>query len=459
LLFLLEMGLTLLAIVIAYRIEQFLAPTNIEIYRYAAFTPLIWVPLSYFMNKFGAYRGLRVRSLMSYSWIVVRSLLFSLAVLVLLLVMMNIDYVPRSWFLAFFIVDVVLLVLFRGILIWWYFRRSIEKGENYLKILIIGTGDRARHLTKMLHEHNEWGIDVIGYLDTDVSMIGEEIDGEKVIGTIDDIHKILTSNVVDEVIFAIPRSMIQEVEKIASACEVEGVKFRLMANVFQLNVTRMRLADLGGLPMLTFEPVAQNELMLLVKRLFDIAVTLFFMPLLLPIFILIAIAVRLESPGPAFFIQQRVGLRKRLFPMFKFRSMYQDAEERIKEIEHLNEAEGPIFKIKNDPRVTRVGDFLRKTSLDELPQLINVLLGHMSLVGPRPMSIRDVNLFDQGIQRKRFSVRPGITCIWQISGRSDLPFKEWLKLDLEYIENWTFLLDLKILIKTIPAVLFSKGAV
>jgi len=145
--------------------------------------------------------------------------------------------------------------------------------------------------------------------------------------------------------------------------------------------------------------------------------------------------------------------------MYKFRSMHENAEEMLKEIEHLNEAEGPIFKMTDDPRVTRVGKFIRKTSLDELPQLINVLKGDMSLVGPRPMSIRDVDLFEKGIQRKRFSVKPGITCIWQISGRSNLPFDKWLELDLQYIDNWSFWLDLKILLKTLPAVLKSKGAV
>ena len=145
--------------------------------------------------------------------------------------------------------------------------------------------------------------------------------------------------------------------------------------------------------------------------------------------------------------------------MFKFRSMYVDAEERLKEIEHLNEADGPIFKIKDDPRITRVGRFIRKTSIDELPQLINVLRGEMSLVGPRPMSLRDVDRFDRGVQRKRFSVQPGLTCLWQISGRSDLPFEKWLELDLEYITNWNFWLDVQILFKTIPAVLKSRGAV
>ena len=214
-----------------------------------------------------------------------------------------------------------------------------------------------------------------------------------------------------------------------------------------------------GIPLLTMEPVSQDPRQLLAKRVFDLTLTILAIPVLVPLFALVAVAIRLDSPGPVFFIQQRVGLRKREFPMFKFRSMYVDAEERLKEIEHLNEADGPIFKIKDDPRTTRVGRFIRKTSIDELPQLINVLRGEMSLVGPRPMSLRDVDRFDRGIQRKRFSVQPGLTCLWQISGRSDLPFEKWLELDLEYITNWNFWLDVQILFKTIPAVLKSRGAV
>jgi lipopolysaccharide/colanic/teichoic acid biosynthesis glycosyltransferase len=189
-----------------------------------------------------------------------------------------------------------------------------------------------------------------------------------------------------------------------------------------------------------------------------LTLTLIFLPFFLPIFGLIAIWIKLDDGGPVFFVQERVGLKKRLFPMFKFRTMRVDAEAMLKDIEHLNEAEGPNFKIANDPRITRAGRFLRHTSLDELPQLINILRGEMSLVGPRPMSIRDVNLFDKGIQRKRFSVKPGITCIWQISGRSNLPFHKWLELDLEYIDTWSLSLDLLILLKTIPVVLLRKGA-
>jgi len=233
----------------------------------------------------------------------------------------------------------------------------------------------------------------------------------------------------------------------------------VMSDLFDLRVERMRLDILGDAPMLNYEPIARDETVLLIKRIFDLVVVILAIPILLPLCAVIAIAVKLESKGPVFFVQDRVGLRKRIFPMYKFRSMVVNSEEMLKDIEHLNEATGPIFKIADDPRITRVGKFIRKASMDELPQLVNVLLGHMSLVGPRPMTVRDVNLFDQGIQRRRFSVRPGLTCLWQISGRSNLPFERWLELDLIYIDSWSFKLDLEILLKTIPVLIKSDGAV
>jgi len=340
-----------------------------------------------------------------------------------------------------------------------YFRKSIQKGENFLKVLIIGTGARAKRLTKALRQNQEWGIDIVGYLDTDVSMVGSPVLDFLVIGTVADISAILKRHVIDEVMLAIPRTMIDDVGAIAYACEEEGVRFRFMADMFDLELARMSLVELDDIPLLTLEPVAQDELKLIVKRILDLTFTLVSMPLILPLIGIIAIVIKLESPSPVFYIQERVGLKKRLFPMYKFRSMYQGADDKLKDLEDLNEAEGPIFKMTNDPRVTRVGRILRRTSLDELPQLFNVVSGEMSLVGPRPMSIRDVDLFDKGIQRKRFSVKPGLTCLWQISGRSNLPFSKWLELDLDYIDNWSLFLDLKILFKTLPAVIKGHGAV
>lgn len=303
-----------------------------------------------------------------------------------------------------------------------------------------------------------WGVKIVGFVDPDPSFLGVDVNGIRVIGTVENIHDCLKNNVVDEVIIAIPRSLLDDAEPIVIACEEEGIRLRFMADIFNVQVARISLSRVRDIPLLNMEPIVQDRQQLFAKRLFDVILTLLVLPFLLPLFGIVAILIKLDSHGPVFFVQQRVGMRKHVFPMFKFRSMYIDAEERFKEIEHLNEADGPIFKMKKDPRITRFGRILRKTSIDELPQLINVLRGEMSLVGPRPMSTRDVDLFDKGIQRKRFSVQPGLTCIWQVSGRSDLSYERWLELDLEYIDTWSFWLDLKILLKTIPAVLYTRGA-
>lgn len=460
LLFLLDILLTLLVMLLVFRVRQFLGvDSSSNLAAYVALLPIIGVPLGFFLTKFGAYQGLRVVSLVRYAYMVVKAFLISLSILVGILFFLKVEFVSRSYLLEFSLFSILVMVAVRGGLIWWYFRRSIQKGENYLKVLIIGTGRRAKHLTEMLKRHNEWGIHILGYLDTDAAHVGESILEGKVLGTVHEIETILTSQVVDEVILAVPRSGLNFMAEIVNACEEQAVRFRFMADVFDLQVARMRMVEMDGIPLLTFDPVAQNEEKLLVKRLMDLILVLGAMPLILPIMGLIALAIKLDDGGPIFFVQERVGLRKRLFPMLKFRSMVTDAETKLKEIEHLNEAEGPNFKITNDPRITRVGRFIRKTSLDELPQLLNVIRGHMSLVGPRPMSQRDVELFDRGIQRKRFSVKPGLTCIWQISGRSNLSFEKWLELDLKYIDEWNLWIDLKILFKTIPVVLRGSGAV
>jgi exopolysaccharide biosynthesis polyprenyl glycosylphosphotransferase len=302
------------------------------------------------------------------------------------------------------------------------------------------------------------GVHIVGYLDPDPVQVGRSLEGSKVLGTVDDITSILKNHVVDEVILATPRSMIGAVEKLVRACEEEGVRVRMLADLFDVRIARMTLDAVGEVPLLTLEPVAQEEWKLLVKRGVDLAVSLLVLPIALPVMAVVALAVRLDSHGPALFVQDRVGLNKRRFRMFKFRTMFEGSERRQTELEGLNEAQGPIFKIVNDPRITRVGRVLRRTSLDELPQIFNVIRGDMSLVGPRPMSVRDVDLFDRGVQRRRFSVKPGITCLWQISGRSNLPFSKWLELDLWYIENWSLGLDVRILAKTVPAVLGRAGA-
>lgn len=423
-----------------------------------ALLPFVLSLWMFALTAFGAYRTPRMTSRLTYAWIVTRGVAVGLGSLLTILFFLKVQYVSRGVVMIFAALDLLVLMGIRmGIV--WYFHRSLRHGDHFRRVLIIGSGTRARRAARTLLQKSEWGIRIIGHLDPDVTRIGTRVLEASVLGSLDDITSILKEHVVDEVVLAIPRTMIADVEKIARACEEEGVTLSMMADVFDVTVARMRLVGLGAIPLLMLEPVAQEEWKLLVKRGIDLALATFLLPLVLPLIGLVALAIKLDSRGPVFFKQERVGLHKRRFQMLKFRTMVDGADRLQADLEHLNEANGPIFKIANDPRITRIGRLLRRSSLDELPQIFHVLDGTMSLVGPRPMSLRDVNLFDSGIQRKRFSVKPGLTCLWQISGRSNLPFSKWLELDLIYIQHWSLGLDLRILFRTIPVVLSGKGAV
>jgi len=248
------------------------------------------------------------------------------------------------------------------------------------------------------------------------------------------------------------------VETIVRHCEEQGIIVRLRTEMSHLPVARSYLDDLHGVPVLTIQTGPADGWQLVIKRLIDIVGSVALLLVLAPLFAIVILLIRLDSRGPIFFAQERVGFHKRRFRMLKFRTMVLKADQQQDVLEHLNEAEGPVFKIKNDPRVTCVGKFLRRFSIDELPQLLNVFKGDMSLVGPRPLPVRDVERIAVQWHKRRFSIKPGITCLWQVNGRSNITFAYWVQMDLEYIDNWSLGLDLKILLKTIPAVLKGSGA-
>ena len=455
---LLDISLTILAFVAAIWVRYALVDDDLgDFVSNAALLPFILSIWIFSLAIFGAYASPRTTSRLQYTWAVGRAVAVAVASLLTVLFLLKIQYASRVVIVTFGVLDFLVLAGVRlGVVA--YFQRSLRHGEHFRRVLIVGTGTRARRLAETLLHSADWGIRIVGHLDPDPARVGDRILGSSVLGTVGDISSVLKENVIDDVILAIPRAMIPDVDKIAHACEEEGVKLGMMADVFDVHVARMRLLELGAIPLLTLEPVAHEEWKLFVKRLMDLGLGLLSLPVVLPVIAIVSVAVRLDSPGPVFFVQDRVGLHKRRFRMLKFRTMTAGAEQLQAQVEHLNEAEGPIFKIANDPRITRVGRFLRRSSLDELPQMLHVVTGDMSLVGPRPMSVRDVDLFDHGLQRKRFSVKPGLTCLWQVSGRSELSFSRWLELDLQYIERWSLGLDVKILFKTIPAVLTRKGA-
>jgi len=253
--------------------------------------------------------------------------------------------------------------------------------------------------------------------------------------------------------------MHDQASRIATACEEQGITVRVLTNIFDLKIARSSAEELEGDSMITHFTGCAEGWPLLAKRVLDFTISVLGIILLSPLLVVVGALVKLTSPGPVLFVQKRLGLNKRPFDLYKFRTMALDAEERMRQIEHLNEVSGPVFKMKNDPRVTAMGKFLRKTSLDELPQLFNVLKSEMSLVGPRPLPARDYNGFNEDWQRRRFSVRPGVTCLWQIRGRSSIPFQQWMELDLQYIDKWSLWLDFQILMRTIPAVFRGSGAV
>lgn len=279
-----------------------------------------------------------------------------------------------------------------------------------------------------------------------------------VLGSLDQLDEILMRNVVDDVVVALPiKSQYDRIQAVIRLCEEAGVSCTHSAHLFAHTIARHRVRRHATSPMITLTMVPEGG-RVVAKRLLDVSVAIVAAMVLLPLLLATAIAVKVTSPGPVLFVQQRYGHRKRRFDMYKFRTMVRDAEALLPSVEALNEASGHAFKIRRDPRLTPIGSLLRRWSLDELPQLWNVVRGDMSLVGPRPMSVRDVSRFSDPWLMRRFSVRPGLTGLWQVSGRCNLTFDQWMALDLRYIDRWSLGLDLWILVKTIPAVLRRSGA-
>ncbi len=340
-------------------------------------------------------------------------------------------------------------------------KQARVRGRNLRLVLVVGTNPRALEFARKAESTPELGYRVIGFADDPWDGIERVVNaGYNVVCSLDELPKFITHSVVDEVVMALPiRSYYFHASRIASLCEEQGIIMRFPSALFDMKTARSKAEDfVEGASLITFYTGTPDGWPKIMKRMIDFTVSLAALILVLPLFAVVALLIKAGSDGPVFFKQKRMGLNKRKFSLFKFRTMVPDAEAKLAEIEHLNEVSGPVFKIKDDPRITTVGKFLRKTSIDELPQLINVLKGEMSLVGPRPLPVRDYQGFDKDWQRRRFSVRPGITCLWQVTGRSSIQFDRWMELDMQYIDKWSLWLDFKILAQTIPAVLRGSGA-
>ncbi len=389
---------------------------------------------------------------------VAKSIFLGAAGVILLLYLVNQTAGSHLLMLLFLGLDLLLLTAYRADI---HLRR--KHGLNRREILVIGSRERAKELIGYVTANKNLGYHLIGCLEISPDLLGTEVaEGVTVIGLMEDFRSILLERAVDEVVFALPLAKVEKVLDFISFAEEQGVNVRILPDwqipvlMYQPKVASVFIDQFVGLPTLVVSSVPHQDLALLVKYLLDYCLAAIGLLALLPLFAVLAVLIRLTSAGPIFFRQERVGLNGRKFMLYKFRTMVSNAEKLKASLLGANEVDGPAFKIEKDPRVTKIGGFLRKTSLDELPQLINVLRGEMSLVGPRPPLAEEVAKYSHW-QRRRLSMKPGITCIWQVNGRNEVCFDEWMRMDLEYIDKWSLLLDFKLLLQTIPAVLLGTG--
>ena len=335
--------------------------------------------------------------------------------------------------------------------------RMYARGVGVLRVLIVGAGEVGRTVMRTIVAQPELGYHIVGFVDDNPQKGGTDIGRFKALGSLRNLPVAVEEEDVDEVIITLPWMYHRKIMSIVRECERRHIHARIVPDLFQLSLSQVDVDDLGGVPLIGVRPVGMARGARLMKRAIDVIGALIGLTVGAPLLGLIALAIRLDSPGPILFRQTRVGTNGKLFPIYKFRSMRVGAEAEVAQLWKMNEADGPLFKIQNDPRLTRVGRLLRRTSLDELPQLWNVLRGEMSLVGPRPPIPAEVEQY-MVWHKKRLEARPGMTGLWQVSGRSNLTFDEMVLLDIYYIENWSLWLDLKILLRTIPQILLGRGA-
>jgi len=404
----------------------------------------------------GLYQSMRTRTYLEIFWAVIKSAVVTFLLLGTFLFLFKLTFMSRLFFLLFMGLGFLLIWLEKTAIFMssHYVRRQ---GLNTRRLLIVGTGKRANDFIKKADQHPEWGFEIVGAIDDEPGRGVHRVGRLNVTGTLEDIPMIFHRDAIDEVVFVVPRSRLNSLQGAIDDCETEGVVVTVAVDLFDTKLARSSVDELDGMPLLHFKTTHAKEWELLIKRLFDFAASGVGIIVLSPLFLVMAIFIKATSKGPVFFKQNRLGLAGRRFTLYKFRTMRQGAHDVLSDVSDLDSMTTPEFREKKTQWITPIGRFMRKFSIDELPQLINVFVGHMSIVGPRPTVPDEVEKYKDW-QRRRFSMKPGITCLWQVNGRNNIAFEDWMKLDLEYLDNWSLWLDAKILMKTVPVVMFGIGA-
>ena len=450
--------LSILAFILAYYIRKYFFSGGLLFSQEYILLITIMIPTWFVILKITNQSKLlrtRLYSILLYDYIKVVSI--GLSILFIFIFALKLDDVSRIVVFLFGIIDIVVLYLSK-LLIYIFFKHYRRQGFNSRNVLLV-VDKESEDIITQIEDSKEWGYNIAII----VSSSQEVVDKYSIkykntfLESNIEFHKFIEENTIDEVIYAKNTIDLNKMKMMIYSCEEIGVVFKLKSDFFSMVATKAELDYMGQTPYLKFTNTPTDFIQLKIKAFFDYLVSFIIIVLFSPFYVIIALLIKLSSKGPIIFKQKRVGLRGREFDFYKFRSMVANAEDLKESLQAENEMDGPVFKIKNDPRVTKIGAFLRKTSLDEFPQFFNVLKGDMSIVGPRPPVPKEVKEYERW-QLRRLSMKPGITCIWQVSGRNEISFEEWMQLDLQYIDNWTPKLDLILFFKTIKVVLLRKGA-
>ncbi|MDA3789399.1 MAG: sugar transferase [Desulfobacula sp.] len=463
-----DIGITAFSFIAAYFIKRNLLPGSLSNLskdpNYYIVLLLIIIAWYISFKWMGMYMSYRRQPLWQFFITILKSCLLGIILVNIAMYFLHIQGISRLLMGIFLILSISLLTLSKFIIF-----KILEKvrtdGLNTRNVLIVGSKERAKDLIKAVEKYKATGYRVLGCFDVDEAQLGQPVfNGHEVIGLVKDLEAYLRDNIVDELIFAIPLKKLEKGDQTLAFAESLGINVRIIPDwelhylMYRPGVAVIRFEEFLGVQTMALQSTPHNEGAMLIKHVFDFLGALILTIILLPVFIGIGLAIKVFSKGPVFYKQERLGMNGRRFMVYKFRTMTEHADEMLKELAEMNEADGPAFKIRNDPRIIPyVGSFLRKTSLDELPQLFNVLKTEMGLVGPRPPIPKEVDEYSVW-HRRRLSMKPGMTCLWQIAPRrNELSFEDWMKLDLKYIDTWSLFNDFKILVLTAKAVLTGAG--